>query len=69
MHVAVSNQKHGIVFYWGIYILSLYDSVVSGNVIPEKRDWFFTVNKLFSLELLTDIHPIFTESYLRKIDQ
>ena len=66
MQVAISNQKHSIVFYWGIYILSLYDSVVSGNVIP---DWFFTVNKLFSLELLTDIHPIFTESYLRKIDQ
>ena len=43
--------------------------MVSANVIPEKRDQSFTVNNLFSLKLLNDIYPIFTASYLRKVDQ
>ena len=49
--------------------MTLYDSMVSANVTPEKRDSFFTVNNLFSLKLLNDIHPVFTASYLRKVDQ
>ena len=49
--------------------MPLYCSVVSVNVVPEKRDRFFTVNNLFSLKLLNYIHLIFTASYLRKVDQ
>lgn len=49
--------------------MPLYDSMVSADVIPEKRDWFFTVNHLFSLKLLNDIHPIFAAFYLRKVGQ
>ena len=49
--------------------MPLYDSMVSTDGIPEKRDWFFTVNHLFSLKLLNDIHPIFAAFYLGKVDQ
>ena len=50
--------------------MPLYDSMVSANVIPEKHERFCTVNNLFfSLKLLTDIHPIFTASYCRKVGQ
>lgn len=49
--------------------MPLYDSMVSADVIPEKRDWFFTANHLFSLKLLNDIPPIFAAFYLRKVGQ
>ena len=49
--------------------MPLYDSMVSVNVVPEKSYQFFTVNNLFSLKLLNDIHPVFTASYLRNVDQ
>ena len=51
--------------------MPLYDSMVSTNVMPEKRERFCTVvnNLFFSLKLSTDIQPIFTASYRRKVGQ
>ena len=50
-------------------MLLLYDSMVSADVMPEKRDRFFTVKNVFSLKVLNYIHPIVTASHLRKVDQ
>ena len=49
--------------------MPLYEFMVSANVITEKRDRFFTINNLFSLKSSNDIRPVFTASYLRKVDQ
>ena len=50
-------------------MVPLYDTMMSPNVIPEKRDRFFTCTNLYCLKLLCDIQPHFSASYLRKVDR
>ena len=50
-------------------IFSVHDKMFAFNIHKEKRDLLLTVENMDILPILNDLHEVFHNSYLRKIDQ
>lgn len=46
----------------------LFDTIMSANIIPEKRDRYFTANDFFWLKILIGIQGAYCPTYLKKVN-